>query len=216
MSLKLDTISQEKITLVGERYRNMPWEVAEVYADYLAQTYYYVTYSTRLLALAAGNMSPADHIFFKRFTKHIGEESDHERVALADLKKLGASLEDYSELSETKMMYECQFYKIEHQDPLALLGYILFLEVVATQDCPYLCELITNLYGAPCANFVRIHGQEDPEHVEQAFEVLDSLAPERRQLVLSNLHQTADTVMNMLDSIERRQLMMRKMSFLCG
>lgn len=194
------------IERVARRYREMNWDCKEVYADYLAQTYHYVAYSTRLLAYAAGNMKLEDDVFFKRFITHITEESSHEKLAKRDLKNLGYQLEDYSELPETACFYETQFYKIQHVDPLSFMGYVLLLESVALTECPPLTEKVNELYGNKCLSFIKLHGEEDPDHVEKALQVLDELPKERVEALTQNLHQSANTFIAILDAIEERQL----------
>ncbi|MGE0527035.1 MAG: hypothetical protein AB7P49_08235 [Bdellovibrionales bacterium] len=39
----------------------------QVYGNYLAQTFYYVSHSTRMLAFAAGLMKREDESYFRRF-----------------------------------------------------------------------------------------------------------------------------------------------------
>lgn len=197
--------AQKSIERLCKRYRETNWEQKEVYADYLAQTYHYVCYSTRLLAFGAGCMRLEDNKFFKRYTEHLREEASHEKLAQRDLENLGFSLNDFPELAQTKALYESQFYKILHQDPLALMGYVLLLEAVAVQECPGLTNKITELYGPKTVSFVRLHGEEDPDHVEKAMKTLDVLPQNRLELALANLEESADRCIAMLDAIEERQ-----------
>lgn len=196
----------KEIQRVTQRYRSVNWKDKNVYGDYLAQTYYYVGYSTRLLALAAGNMRLEDNAYFKRYIKHITEESSHEKLAQRDLENLGCSLEEFSELSETRMFYESQFYKIEHVDPLSFMGYVLLLESLAVQECPAVTKTVSEVHGKKCASFVKLHGEEDPDHVDKAMAMLNELPQERLARVFQNLKQTADGFINILNAIEQRQL----------
>ena len=73
-----------------------PWDSKEAYADWLAQTYYFVCHSTRLLALAASRFQVDEDAYHLRFLEHLKEEKSHEKLCLTDLKTLGVSIEDIS------------------------------------------------------------------------------------------------------------------------
>src|SRR5262245_10458503 len=98
-----------------------PWESKEFYAEFLAQSYYYTSYSTRLLAMAAALSGPDEGAFFKRSIQHISEEHGHDRIALTDLKRLGSTIENHRELGLTRTIWEAQFWKVQRA-PTSLLG----------------------------------------------------------------------------------------------
>src|SRR5687768_17384452 len=77
----------------------------QIYAQYLAQTYYYVSHSTRLLALSASRFSVSHEDLHRRFIAHMVEEKGHHLIAAADLKKLGYDIKLISELPTTKVLY---------------------------------------------------------------------------------------------------------------
>lgn len=171
--------------------RELSWSDKEIYADYLAQTYYYVNHSERLLALAAARLNNDDLLMQRRFFKHLSEESAHDQLLIHDIKKLGFSLSDFPESAETKMFWETQYYKIEHQDPSALLGYIYFLEDLACDICPELTKFITSIHGNKCVSFLKLHGEEGPDHVEKAYQQIKALSPERQKIIALNYEQSA-------------------------
>ena len=121
------------ISQMTEAISSYPWQDPEAYALYLSQTYYYVLHSTRLLALSAAHMKVSDNTFHRRFLEHASEEKGHDLMALKDLEVLGFRLEDFPELPHTRMFWETQYYKIEHNDPLSLLGYVIALEALASE-----------------------------------------------------------------------------------
>ncbi|KAF2991256.1 iron-containing redox enzyme family protein [Methylocystis sp. MJC1] len=169
-----------------------PWENPYAYADFLAQTYYYVCHSTRLLGLAAGLCRVDRDLLHRRFVQHIGEEKLHERLALNDLRGLGLKLEDFPERSITKAFYEAQYYKIERLDPTALFGYILLLEGVAVSLCPEIYQRIARAHGKQCANFLRVHVEEDVDHLPKAFAQIEGLSASQKNDIMINMAQTAD------------------------
>lgn len=146
--------------------RSFPWENKIAYAQFLAQTYYYVCHSTRLLAASAARFTQVDQNMHRRFLKHTEEENSHELLALRDLQKLGFQIKDFPETIHTKALYEVQYYKVEHIDPASLMGYILALETLAGTDFVWLKEKLTAIYGKECVKFVQVHADEDPDHIE--------------------------------------------------
>jgi len=180
--------------------REYPWENKKAYADFLAQTYYYVCHSTRLLALAAARFSQQEQHLHKRFVEHISEEKSHELLALRDLQKLGYSIKDFPESVQTRNLYEVQYYKIEHCDPTALMGYIIALETLAGEDFKWLKEKLTGLYGKECVKFVQVHADEDPDHIEKALAVVEKFDASRLHDIDINISQTAYCYSSMLEA----------------
>lgn len=192
------------VASMSNAIRNYPWENERAYAEYLAQTYYYICHSTRLLAASAARFSQADQGLHKRFLKHTDEENSHELLALRDLQKLGFNIENFPELAQTKTLYEIQYYKIEHCDPAALMGYILALETLAANDLKWLKEKVTGLYGKECAKFIQVHADEDPDHIEKALKVVDQLSANRLPAIDINIQQTALCFNDMLNACQAR------------
>lgn len=189
---------------MAKNLRAFPWHDRYAYGMYIAQTYYYVCHSVRLLATAAGRMTMEDNSSHKRFLTHIREESGHEVMARRDLEELGYTLEDFPELPETRMFWETQYYKIEHIDPLSLMGYILALEAVACEQCPWITQELKKSFPNNAHTFMRVHGEEDPDHVTKAWEQISALPPARLKAVVENFEQTAVGLNNILNGVMRR------------
>jgi thiaminase len=181
---------KSSVAIMSKSIRTFPWENKLAYANFLAQTYYYVCHSTRLLCASAAIFSQSDQQFHKRFIKHMSEENSHELLALRDLQKLGYKIEDFPEMAQTRTLYEIQYYKIEHCDPISLMGYILALETMAGEDFIWLKQKLTDLYGKDCVRFVQVHADDDPDHIEKAIEVVSSLKEERLKEIDMNIVQT--------------------------
>src|SRR5688572_20045967 len=126
-----------------------PWSSRYAYGDWLAQTYYYVRHSTRLLAAAAARFPFDDRgsALHYRFAAHIIEEKRHEELALHDLKRLGLRLDQFEERHSTRMFYEPQYYKIEQQAPSVLFGYIVPLEAIAAAHGSRIGAAVTTAFG---------------------------------------------------------------------
>jgi thiaminase len=180
-----------------------PWRRRECYAEWLAQTYFYVRHSTRLLAASAarfpfGELGDSLHY---RFAAHINEEKRHEQLCLHDLKQLGLSLAQFRERHSTRTFYETQYYKIEHESPSTLFGYIVALEAFGPAYGPYIVAEVTAEFGDKCAAFIKLHADEDEDHIEKALKMIAVVTPNERELVLQNLEQTTYAYRAMLAEI---------------
>lgn len=186
---------------------HFPFEVKRAYADWLAQTFYYVRHSTRLLAAAAARF-PQDALgdaLHLRFAKHMAEEKKHELLCVHDVKALGLSIAELPEHASTRMFYETQYFKVEHKHPTALLGYILPLEAIAVTGGPaHLARVKAAYPTTKCWSFVHVHAEEDPDHLEKAFQAIESLPPELHPAILENLLQSTDAYINMLAEIRQK------------
>jgi pyrroloquinoline quinone (PQQ) biosynthesis protein C len=188
--------------VLKEASRDFPWHNKEAYAHYIAQTYYYVSHSTRLLGLAASRLGPDRENFHKRFMEHAGEEKGHHILALNDLKALGKSLEDLPLLPETAAFFEPQYYKIEYQSPLALLGYILCLEAFAVADGRRIYQEIEKAHGKAAGTFMKVHAEDDPDHVQKALKVTEGLDEKEMAFIERNLIQTCHSWINLMKACQ--------------
>ena len=191
---------KELIDFYNEFYK-FDWENQEAYCNYLAQSFYYIRHSTKTLALAAGHLNFEDSKIFKRMVKHIGEELNHEMLCSKDLKALGKTVEDYTETPETQALYQSQYYKIQHENPLSYLGYVYVLESSCCMIVPkILREKLEPNYPRESYNFLKVHADEDPGHLTQLQEVLASLKPEDMETVAENMFFTMTSFLNLLKS----------------
>lgn len=186
---------------VKNKIYRVPWNRHEVYGDFLAQTYYFVCHSTRLLALAASRFQVDQDPLFRRFASHISEENAHERLALSDLKNMKLDLEAFPEKAVTRAFYEAQYYKVERQNPTALLGYILFLEALAVQTGPFVYDMARKAHGETCARFLKVHVEEDPDHVNHALDAIESRPPHEQAFIEQNLWQSQGLYGCMIDRL---------------
>jgi thiaminase len=201
-SLLDDCVAQ--LTSASDRF---PWDDRRAYADWTAQTYYYVRHSTRLLAAAAARFAYDErgNALHHRFAAHMAEEKKHELLCIHDLKQLGTSLETLREHHSTRAFYEPQYFKIEHGAPIALFGYILPLEAIGPACGRRIIERVVAAHGEKSASFLKLHSEEDVEHLDKALSMLEGLPPSERGLVEENLRQTTYGYVAMLQDI-RRQL----------
>jgi hypothetical protein len=180
-----------------------PWEERAAYADWLGQTYFYVRHSTRLLAAAAARFAfdPRGDALHHRFAVHMAEEKKHEKLAEHDLKELGTSIREVKERASTRMFYEPQYYKIEHQHPIALFGYILPLEAVGPACGKGILERIAGAHGSKSASFLKLHATDDVEHLEKALALVADVPAVERVFIEENLVQSTHAYIGMLREI---------------
>ena len=193
----------ECVERLGEALHAFPWSKREPYADWLAQTYFYVRHSTRLLAAAAARFpqDEAGDALHHRFARHMAEEKKHERLALHDIKQLGFDASVLIERDSTRMFYECQYYKVEHLGPTALFGYILALEVMSATHGPWVFDAASGAHGANAATFLKLHAQEDDKHTKEALGMLERLSTGEREETERNLRQSTYGYLTILRDI---------------
>jgi hypothetical protein len=179
-----------KIKLLDPCVDRFPWTDRQHYAQFLAQTYYYVAHSTRLLALAAARFGADREELHRRFIKHIAEENAHHLLAEKDLKHLDLRVEGFEELPMTKALYEAQYFKVEHQDPTVLFGYILALEGLSIHRGEAIHDWALEAFGKKSTHFVRLHSREDPDHLEKAFEHIEQLPEHQQKWIRDNFVQS--------------------------
>jgi hypothetical protein len=102
------------------------------------------------------------------------------------------------------MFYEPQYYKVEHQSPIALFGYILPLEAMAVKCGPTLVERVKAAYGTGSYSFIRVHAEEDPSHVDKAVAAMRGIGDQEERLIEENMEQTTFAYLTMLDEIRRK------------
>lgn len=168
-------------------FRATPWREQAVYGAFLAQTNYYVSHSTRLLALAASRFRFSEEQLHRRFIKHATEEMSHETLALRDLKSLGFSLRQFPEYPSTRAFYQTQYYMIEHVSPWSFWGYILMLEGLAVTMGPWLHNEIKQHHGEKAGSFVKVHAAEDIGHMADAEKAMQSLPEHERPIVVEQI-----------------------------
>lgn len=202
----------EHITIANEAIDKFVISGIETYAQYLAQTYYFVCHSTRLLALSAARFTAAQEALHRRFIAHMAEEKGHHLIASADLKKLGYDINQIPELATTKILYETQYYKIEYLDPTALFGYILALEGISVTRGKDLYPTLEAKFGKQTTGFLRVHAEDDVEHLDTAFEYINQLEPSQIALIKDNFTQTCQMYGFFLDGITKNLILEKSMA----
>lgn len=183
----MKNILQNQLSKIENTYNNINFEKKEVYAQWLAQSYFFVRHSTRLLNLSSG-LTPFDLNFYHlRANEHAHEEKNHEKMLIMDLKELGYEIDSFKESSIIKAFYQSQYYSIEHIHPLSFIGYVYLLESLPLDLGKKLLKKIEGRYGKKATTFLRVHTQEDEKHIQSLLKLIESLPMELNNKIEENL-----------------------------
>lgn len=185
---------------VVEYFNTMDFSNPEVYANWLAQTYHFVSHSVRLMSLSAGRL-PIDNPVGRRMLAHIGEEKGHHTVAIKDMEAMGKKITQYPPFGVTSAFYQSQYFKVMFEHPYHLLGQILMLEAFSVEVGARMYETVKKAHGEKAALFVKIHAFEDVDHVEKAVKTIKSFPPENEAGATENFYQACEMYFNILRTV---------------
>ncbi len=191
----------KEFRFVVDYFKTLDFSDKEIYANWLAQTYYFVSHSVRLMSLAASKL-PIDSAVGRRMLAHIGEEKGHHTVALKDLEAMGKKMSDYPAFGVTSAFYQSQYYKVMFEHPYHLLGQILMLEAFSVQVGPGMYDVIKNAHGEKACKFVKIHAYEDVDHVDKAMLTIKSFPPDQQAGATENFYQACEMYYNILRTVQ--------------
>lgn len=153
-----------------------PWENKEAYASWLAQSFEYARFSTRILALTAGHFPLDKTSHSTRFIQHAAEEKGHEKMLINDAKALGLDIEKIPVLPEAEAFHKSLYFWIYQGRPSVILGWVLCLEGFAVKCAAKMYERSERAHGKKAATFLRVHAAEDADHVQKAFATIRELS----------------------------------------
>lgn len=206
MKKSFSDVFANTIDSFSREMHDFPWENRQAYVGWLTQTYFFVRHSTRLLSLTAAKFDLEQEPSHQRYLTHISEEKSHEKLAIHDLKELGFDLKEGKELPSTSALYQTQYYWIERFGPNSFLGYIFALEGIADHQGAKVCERVIGAHGAKAARFVKVHANEDEEHLKKAFSLLDGLDEKSLDSIIANFEQSCFYYVEMLNSVKKTVL----------
>lgn len=187
---------------MGERLLQFPWEQKEAYAYWLAQTYHYVSNSTRLIAFSGSMFNHEHNVYHKRFLQHITEEANHEKLCVTDLKHLGVPLESMPSLATTAGFWQSQIYWTACRGPISFFGYLLCLEGLAVTHGRKFYEKVVAAHGDKAANFLRIHVADDVDHLKQVFDLVKDVTAKEADIIIENMRQSCGLYLGFAKDIE--------------
>ncbi|MFI9151560.1 iron-containing redox enzyme family protein [Streptomyces sp. NPDC053367] len=164
------------------------------YVRYLTAMHPLVRASVPLLERAAERCAELDDPDAARlaayYIRHAAEERDHDTWLLDDLACAGAGPAAVPHPVVVELA-GAQYYRVEHEHPAALLGYMAVLE--GNAPGPRLADRLTAATGLPAGAFrtLREHAELDGGHLADLYRLLDGLhlTPDRQTTVcVSALH----------------------------
>lgn len=179
----------KEIEVYCQLMNNAPWEDRKFYGNWLAQTYHFVQHNLKLIALAAAYTEPGQYKDYNRYVEHMREESGHEFMAKRDLEKLGLHITEFPEQVETKSLYSLAYFNIPRFGHESLIGYAVCLEMIADKLGRKINEKVTKHHGIS-SEFLRVHGDEDEDHLIEAFKLIENWSPNQKRLFEKTFYET--------------------------
>jgi hypothetical protein len=173
------------------------------YAQWLAQTFHFVSHSVRLSALGASAID-VDHPLARRMVAHTREETGHHNLARNDIRALEMDVADFPPFGVTNAFFQAQYYKVLFEHPAHLLGQILMLEALAADRGSWLLDVVEPVFGKSASRFLELHSREDQEHVAKALAALEELPPDQQEGVKINFRQACELYYLILRSIREQ------------
>lgn len=122
-------------------------------------------------------------------TIHEKEEEDHDKWLERDLADNGVNPEGYPIMRKAVEMAGTQYYMINHVHPVAILGYMAVLE-----GFPVGLDVIEKLeeeHGKSLLRTLRYHAENDLDHREDVFKMIDSAPDDLHDIIMQSAIQTA-------------------------
>ncbi|MBN9755819.1 long-chain acyl-CoA synthetase [Pseudonocardia sp. Ae406_Ps2] len=160
-----------------------------VYAAYLRETYHLVQQTPYFLSAAASRA--AEGWLQDWFLNLAIEERHHDRLCVQDLRRLGYDTDTYlSGLPGlgTWTMVGQNHWLVSMKDPAALIGFAAATEGLGASLGPKVTEAMAGYpFARTALNFLKVHSEEDQEHIELVRKAFDRAAttPERYQLMVT-------------------------------
>ncbi len=204
MKKEMKAYTEAKINHVTKKVLSLNWENPKVYGDFLAQVYFYVCHTTRILGAAGSRFPLHEQKLHLQCMRHAGEEKSHEQLSFLDLKTLGFKPTDFPELPATKALYRSAYYLIERESPMAIVGYAYFLEWLAVAAGLKLLEVVEPIYGQKAVKHLTVHAKEDPEHIVAVEEMIEKLPKECIPYLEEAVSTAAHQYERLLEEIQQR------------
>ena len=154
------------------------------YLAYLRETYHLVKHTPKYLMVAANRVAESDQRLAAYFRKFSVEETGHELLCIRDINALGENAEliisGNPNAGAWGIVTQCYFWAAQG-NPVALLGDAFATEELGVARGTEVASLLEANYGIPrkATNFLRVHGNEDNQHLEAAARVIEWYAADR-------------------------------------
>lgn len=194
-------LTDEAAEAVNVRVHQMDWSKTQQYGNWLAQTAYCVSHSTRILAAAAARFGVDRDDTHIQLIDHAKVERRHERIAINDLAVLGKKLSDFPELAGTKALYRDAYFLIEHVHPIAVFGYVAVLELLSLKGGPHVLRITDKAFGKKAMKYLTLHTEDDVEHIQTYQSLLAEAKGDERSAVEEAIRSTGANYCRMMEEI---------------
>lgn len=164
-----------------------PWEDERAYAGWLAQQYFLVRHTTRLIALAISKCE--DSRVRDEYIGHLAGERGHDELLLKDLKALGYEISDFTPYPSTRLMIHNQYFWMNDCSPDSLFGYAQYLEGISIFTVPKVIERL-KAKGCKAVGFLQLHADSDEDHYPEGLQRIRRLGPAAETIILPNLAES--------------------------
>lgn len=149
------------------------------YASIMREVFHYTRENPQLHTMAAINFRGRERGIIKPFFGHASAEIGHEDLAANDFETLGGdptSLPYENPLPATSALVAFAYYQIHHLNPIGFIGYIYFLEFVATSIGEKAMGWLDKIeVPAGAVTFLRDHAEIDVSHNRLMERYVDEL-----------------------------------------
>ncbi|MFZ4403939.1 MAG: iron-containing redox enzyme family protein [Pseudobdellovibrionaceae bacterium] len=181
-----DQFEVEQKKLEGIR-KQFPWGNQQAYLSWLTNTYEYAVKSTRILALTGGKFPTDKTVYSNRFIAHAAEEKGHEKLLENDVKNFGLNIKNLAPSNLAKAFHQSLYYWIYEANPIGIFGWVLALEGFAVRNVPAMYEVCKSVYGPQYVSFLKVHAEEDEDHLNKAFQSLKGFTEEENGIVVESM-----------------------------
>lgn len=156
------------------------------YQSLLREIYFYARESPQFFSAIPIHLRGRQREFTKMMLQHAASEAGHDRLALDDLKTLGASVETISyerPLPETSALIGFSFYLIQYLNPVSYLGFVFHLEYLPTHFGEQYAKGLLSAGIPPAAmTFIGEHVEADVGHNKLMAEYVEHLLVTERDV----------------------------------
>ena len=195
----IETHFEERLAEFDQVAKSYNWEDQYAYAAWLAQQYYLVRHSSRLLGLALSKIESAN--VRNEYIHHLGEERGHDDLLLNDLKSLGYRIEDFEEFPTTRLIIHNQYYWLNVSTADSLFGYAQYLEGIAVFCARPVIKRLEDC-GSKGLNFLKVHAESDELHYPEGFARMHRNKVDWAQVILPNLEESHMLYLKMFDDLK--------------
>ncbi|MFN7455253.1 MAG: iron-containing redox enzyme family protein [Pseudobdellovibrionaceae bacterium] len=183
-------------------FKNSEMENPTVYPWWLSQAYHLVKHSVNLLHFCTAESYFKNPELSAYVAKLVGGELHHDKLLLNDLKFLRKELQ--AESPYVRSLIANQYFQIHRYNPYYFLGYVYLLEKIAIDFGSELSRKVKEKYHGGYS-FLKVHGEEDVEHVREALHFIEKLPSKDREAVFQGFNDSVVLYQNLMTQTQTQK-----------